>query len=105
MKDEKPSDSKPSVDSVSTRLISREAVCDGVRFHWWSVGERPALVTVTSSLFGTKNGFTDADPETYAQQLMRTLIPEPAVKSERRRKPNPGPSPSALDKPGWFKKT
>jgi hypothetical protein len=36
----------------------------------WSVGERPALVTVSSPLFGTKYGFTDSHPELFADESL-----------------------------------
>jgi hypothetical protein len=95
-------DARAATDSTSTRIISRESVCDGVQFSWWSVGERPSLVTVSSPVFGSKNGFTDADPEAFAMELMRKLLPKGAPKTERRQ--SDGNS-DPLTKPGWFERS
>jgi hypothetical protein len=78
--------------SVSTRIISRTLTCDGALFYWWAVGEDPSLVTVTSGVYGSLNGFTRSDPEAFAMTLARDLMQHPSKTT------------TSLEKPGWFSK-
>jgi hypothetical protein len=88
LEDASGSESCAQSDFTSTRIISsKEAVCDGVRFSWWAVGQRPALVTVTNPVFGSKNAFTYADPEAFAIELMRTLLPRGAASQSEQHEP------------------
>ena len=92
-------------DAVSTRIVSKGLVCDGVKFQWWAVGEDPSLVTVRSSVFGSLNGFARSDAETFAMTLARNLLRQ-HYDSARTEQPAPEPIADAnpLAKPGWFKK-
>lgn len=87
--EEAPSTAKS--DSISTRIISRTLTCDGAFFYWWAVGEDPSLVTVTSAVYGSLNGFTRSEPETFAMTLAKDLMRYPST-------------PTSLEKPGWFRK-
>jgi hypothetical protein len=92
-------------DCITTRIISqRELVVDGVPFQWWAVGERPALVTVRTPIFGAATEFTEGDVAEFAAVLAKRLLAEhlaraAAVKAGNAMKP---PEPVALKKPGWF---
>ena len=91
-------------DCISTRIISqRELVVDGVLFQWWAVGERPALVTVRTPIFGSATDFTDGDVAAFADVLANRLLAEhyaraAAAKAGEKQKPPVSP----LTKPGWF---
>jgi hypothetical protein len=90
-------------DHVSTRIISqREALVDGVLFQWWAVGERPALVTVRTPVFGSATEFTLGPVEACAHELAKKLLAQhyeraAVAKAQARSAPQ-----SPLDKPGWF---
>jgi hypothetical protein len=92
-------------DSISTRIIGqRTLTADGVQFQWWAVGERPALVTVKTPIFGSATDFTDGDVAEFAVVLAKRLLAEhyaraAAAKAGRAVQP---PPPSALKRPGWF---
>ena len=91
-------------DHVSTRIISqRELVIDGVPFQWWAVGEKPALVTVRTPIFGTLTEFTEGDVAECAATLAKKLLTQhfaPARKEPKAARKSPDWS--ALEKPGWF---
>lgn len=100
-------------DLVSTRLISRRLEVDGVEFHWWAVGEKPALVTVRSKLFGGRTRFSMEDPAEFARQLAEAVLddhyarkpavsaaPEPRMPGPAEPSPADGDEPSIHDKAG-----
>src|SRR5438552_2754118 len=91
-------------DHTSTRIIShRKVTVDGVQFRWWAVGERPTLVTVRATAFGSLAEFTDDDCSTFAHSLAQKLLAQhrqraQAGKAERIAHANI----PALEKAGWF---
>jgi hypothetical protein len=97
--------SKDAPEHISTRIISqRELIVDGAPFQWWAVGERPALVTVRSSVFGSLTKFTDGDVAEYAASLAKELLAQHYARAGRspagKRLPNDATT--GLNKPGWF---
>jgi hypothetical protein len=87
-------------EHISTRIISqREVNVDGVPFSWWAVGERPALVTVRTPIFGSLSDFTNGDVAVFAETLARKLLADHQARNRHPRKPADVP---ALKKPGWF---
>jgi hypothetical protein len=120
-------------DSRNVRIFGRTLICQGSPFDWWVMGERPALVTVSSAAFGKLNAFTDSEPEAFAMDLARQLLEQHAeqrdpsgadtgVGAERASAADGGEAgadtvantaaeaaaapiaPSALKMPGWFEK-
>lgn len=91
-------------EHISTRIISqRELVIDGVPFHWWAVGEKPALVTVRTPIFGALTEFTDGDVAECAAALAKKLLSQHSARARAARKAaHKAPDWSALEKPGWF---
>ena len=88
------------IEHISTRIISqREIHVDGVPFSWWAVGERPALVTVRTPIFGTLSDFTNADVAVFAEALAKKLLADHQM---RNRNPRKSTDVTALQKPGWF---
>jgi hypothetical protein len=93
-------------EAVTTRIITnRQLVHEGVTFNWWAVGDDPALVTISNSLFGSLQQFTHGDPQTFALSLAKKLLNEHYARAEQirqaERKPDEGSS-ASLSKPGWF---
>ena len=92
-------------DHGSTRIIGqRELVVSGVLFQWWAVGERPALVTVRTPLFGTVTEFTHGDVAVCAELLAKRLLAQHharAASARQQSKPK-APAKPVLQKPGWF---
>ncbi len=87
-------------EHISTRIISqRELNVDGVPFSWWAVGERPALVTVRTSIFGSLSDFTNGDVAMFAEVLAKKLLADHMARHQNARKAADVP---VLKKPGWF---
>jgi hypothetical protein len=74
---------------------------DGVPFNWWAVGERPALVTVRTPIFGSLSDFTNGDVAVFAEALAMKLLADHHV---RNRDPRKSTDTTALQKPGWFER-
>ena len=92
-------------DHTSTRIIGqRELTVDGVLFQWWAVGEKPALVTVRTPLFGTLTEFTHGDIAACALLLAKRLLAQHHARTAAARKETRPQSPAqpVLKKPGWF---
>ena len=88
------------IEHISTRIISqRDLTVDGVPFSWWAVGERPALVTVRTPIFGSLSDFTTGDVAVFAEALAKRLLADHQARNRNARKPADAP---ALKKPGWF---
>jgi hypothetical protein len=97
--------SKKTGEHDSTKIIGqRELNVGGVPFQWWAVGDRPTLVTVRSSVFGSLNQFTDEDPADYAITLAKRLLKEhyDRAAATQRTTQEPSDGGSVLKKPGWF---
>jgi hypothetical protein len=85
---------------ITTRIISqRKLTVDGVPFQWWAVGERPALVTVRTPLFGALSDFTGGDVAVFAATLAKRVLADHNPRAEKARKVERTP---ALERPGWF---
>jgi hypothetical protein len=92
-------------EHVRTRIISqRELIVDGAPFQWWAVGERPALVTVRSNVFGSITKFTEGDVAQCAASLAKELLAQHYARAGRSPtgKKLPAEPASGLNKPGWF---
>ena len=96
--------SKDAPEHAGTRNVSqRELVVDGAPFQWWAVGERPALVTVRSSVFGSSTKLTDGDVAECAGSLARELLAQHYQRAGRSANgKRPTDTTSGLKKPGWF---
>jgi len=92
-------------DHISTRIISqRQLVVDGVVFQWWAVGDRPALVTVRTKVFGSATKFTrEEDVAAFANVLSKKLLAQHYARAAmaKGQVAKKGPE-SALKKHGWF---
>lgn len=99
-------DMSHETEATSTIVISnRELTLDGVKFHWWAVGEDPSLVTIRSSIFGSLAEFTRGDLEAFATALAKKLLAQHYERAEQFRRASKKRSEgqdSALHKRGWF---
>ena len=97
--------SKDAPEHTGTRIISqRELIADGAPFQWWAAGERPAAVTVRSSVFGSLTRCTDGDVAQFAASLAKELLAQHYARAGRSptgKKLRAQPA-SGLNKPGWF---
>jgi hypothetical protein len=89
-------------DSADRRIVGDTLRCEGSLFDWWVLGEKPALVTVSNPVFGKLSGFTDTDPEVFANGLAKQLLDRHAGLRLAQVRADMAPSP--LKKPGWFEK-
>lgn len=92
-------------ESTSTRIITnRQVVHQGVTFHWWAVGDDPALVTISNSVFGSLQEFTHGDRIAFALSLAKKLLNEHYARAERQKTEQKAADDelSALDMAGWY---
>ena len=66
---------------TSTVVLSGQLIIEGVKFLWWVTDGRPARVTVSHPIHGTKTQTADTQPEAQARSLARILLADVAAKS------------------------
>lgn len=59
---------------TSTVVLSGQLIIEGVKFLWWVTDGRPARVTVSHPLHGTKTQTAESQPEAQARTLARTML-------------------------------
>jgi hypothetical protein len=67
-------------------VLSGQLIIEGVKFLWWVTDGRPARLTVSHAVHGTKTQTAEKDPERQARGLARALLD-----SDMRRKPDDVP--------------
>jgi hypothetical protein len=71
---------------TSTQIIGhRELTVDRVQFQWWAVADRPALVTVRSTAFGSLAEFTYHDACPFAHPLATELLAQERKRTQEAR--------------------
>jgi hypothetical protein len=60
----------------STVVLNGQLILEGVKFLWWITDGRPARVTVSHPVHGTKTQKAEADPEPQARALARAMLAE-----------------------------
>jgi hypothetical protein len=58
----------------STVVLNGQLIVEGERFFWWVTDGRPARVTVSHPVHGTKTQRAQPQPETQARALARELL-------------------------------
>ena len=100
--------SDSSDEAVSTRVVTnQQLVHDGVTFTWGAVGDDPALVTISNSIFGSLREFTRDDPKAFALTLAERLLHNHHAQAEQTRKTDgksEGGSSASFTKAGWFER-
>jgi hypothetical protein len=61
---------------TSTVVLNGHLILEGERFFWWITDGRPARVTVSHPVHGTKTQRAEAHPESQARALARALLDE-----------------------------
>lgn len=92
-------------ESASDGAIHRELICDGVKFHWWAVGEYPTLVTVINSVFGSLAELTRGDPAEFAMELAERILVGGAVSPEGAGNDVVIDETTSFEKTGWFERS
>lgn len=59
---------------TSTVVLSGQVIIEGVKFLWWVTDGRPARLTVSHAVHGTKTHTAEKDPERQARTLARFLL-------------------------------
>jgi hypothetical protein len=59
---------------TSTVVLNGQLIIEGVKFLWWVTDGRPARITVSHPLHGTKTQASERNPEQQAKALARTLL-------------------------------
>lgn len=59
---------------TSTVVLTGHLIQEGIRFLWWVTDGKPARVTVSHPLHGTKTQVAAKDPENQARALARELL-------------------------------
>ncbi|HEX5047688.1 MAG TPA: hypothetical protein VFX89_11245 [Gammaproteobacteria bacterium] len=59
---------------TSTVVLSGQLIIEGVKFLWWVTDGRPARVTVSHPIHGTKTQTAESRPEAQARSLARDLL-------------------------------
>ncbi|HET7132735.1 MAG TPA: hypothetical protein VFJ95_10830 [Gammaproteobacteria bacterium] len=62
---------------TSTVVLSGQLIIEGVKFLWWVTDGRPARVTVSHALHGTKTQTAESKPEAQARRLAREMLAAP----------------------------
>lgn len=91
--------------SADDGAIHRELICDGVKFHWWAVGEYPTRVTVINSVFGSLAEFTRGDPAEFAMELAGRILVGGAVSQEGAGADVVMDETTSFEKTGWFERS
>jgi hypothetical protein len=60
---------------TTTVVLQGQLITEGVKFLWWVTDGRPARITVSHPLHGTKTARAGANPEQQAKTMARTLLP------------------------------
>jgi hypothetical protein len=68
---------------TSTVVLSGQLIIEGVKFLWWVTDGRPARVTVSHPIHGTKTQVAENRPEAQAKTLARALLGAIPPSSER----------------------
>jgi hypothetical protein len=58
-------------------VLSGQVIIEGVKFVWWVTDGRPARVTVSHALHGTKTQTAESNPEAQAKRLAREMLAAP----------------------------
>ena len=61
---------------TSTVVLNGQLIIEGVKFLWWVTDGRPARVTVSHPVHGTKTQPAADDAEQQARGLARAMLPE-----------------------------
>ena len=59
---------------TSTVVLNGQLIIEGVKFLWWVTDGRPARVTVSHPVHGTKTQLAARNPEQQAKALARELL-------------------------------
>jgi hypothetical protein len=59
---------------TSTVVLSGHVIIEGVKFLWWVTDGRPARVTVSHPIHGTKTQTAESQPEAQARTLARAML-------------------------------
>ena len=59
---------------TSTVVLSGQVIIEGVKFLWWVTDGKPARMTVSHAVHGTKTQTAEKDPEQQARLLARALL-------------------------------
>jgi hypothetical protein len=59
---------------TSTVVLSGQLIIEGVKFLWWVTDGRPARVTVSHPVHGTKTQLAERQPELQAKALARAML-------------------------------
>jgi hypothetical protein len=59
---------------TSTVVLSGQLIIEGVKFLWWVTDGRPARVTVSHPVHGTKTQLAERQPEQQAKALARAML-------------------------------
>ena len=59
---------------TSTVVLNGQLITEGVKFLWWVTDGRPARITVSHPLHGTKTQLAERNPERQAKVLARMLL-------------------------------
>jgi hypothetical protein len=58
-------------------VLSGHLIIEGVKFLWWVTDGKPARVTVSHPMHGTKTQIAERHPEMQARTLARALLATP----------------------------
>jgi len=64
---------------TSTVVLSGQLIIEGVKFLWWVTDGRPARITVSHAVHGTKTQTAESNPEQQARTLARALLASDGV--------------------------
>lgn len=59
---------------TSTVVLTGHLIQEGVKFLWWVTDGKPARVTVSHPLHGTRTRVAEKDPENQARALAKELL-------------------------------
>jgi hypothetical protein len=59
---------------TTTVVLHGQIIIEGVKFLWWVTDGRPARITVSHPLHGTKTAQAEPSPEQQAKALARSLL-------------------------------
>jgi hypothetical protein len=55
-------------------VLSGQLIIEGIKFLWWVTDGRPARLTVSHPIHGTKTQIAESPPEAHARTLARGLL-------------------------------
>jgi hypothetical protein len=61
---------------TTTVVLNGQIIIEGVKFLWWVTDGRPARITVSHALHGTKTAVAEPAHERHAKALARKLLDE-----------------------------